>query len=708
MHWISAVRRSVRFAAWGLVVATFLLSAISETKAKGKLHGVVVVVTEFGGDLNDPLQNGRPRVDLSGARAEIELALERYRIHADLDKGTIHYLASVGAGNRATPEFLEIEKSLRVFRGMLTEKVPVTAEDTFVFYFTGHGIKSDTDPDYPSLIVHQGGTEPSSENKDFHMPLRKVIDEMKRIKAGYKLVFVDACRNEKLTKDGKSFTSPPSPKNYHGENMAIFYASADSSRSYVHPIKNMGYFTFQLSRALSTADADGHDGKGERDNKVSIEDLSGYLKNYVKLATSQDPSIPNSQLQEPIAYYSQNDDDYELFKSVKADARAPFFFWHVMNPKMPRVPGSPILDKELQLSKSLRQGMETHLASKFTNFFQVRAYHQPIKAVGWPEGEIQKSEAEVEKIFNTGQNFGAWTKLPDYLTTMLDRFHEKAVATYGESYRDRAKIFAIFRPRKLAEDDWDMQVAFVRPIRSGKGPDHVGEGMEVFVDNLRYPNPRRLNGRSPNAQTWSRDLARQIVKKVVPELDVHKVLAACFQFQFLRQSDVENIEKNRSGSPEANLRYLAWQWLPKAVAEHMNTREFRALSHSVAPIEEDIVVDYCRNLIAEDASRHKELLVKGDPGFPADTVKVQEMNHVFKAFIRLSNIDEDLKKVSVVAEPARGSAYLDDLFEVKIDVMPKKNQSRVTGSVLSDEIAKAISEKLLTNWLYIARLRNGE
>lgn len=703
MRWISDVRWVSWMTVWALTLVVGLSFAINkEAQAKGKLHGVVVVVTEFGGDLNDPVIGGGQKVDLTGARAEIEAALESFRIHASLDKGTILYLATPESENYGRPDKGKLEYALRVFNGYHdNDKVIVTSDDVFVFYFMGHGFKSAANDRYPTLVLHKGGTDTNSDKT--HMKLDKVLDKLEGVKAKYKLVFVDACRVDNLKKNSKNFSPPTSPSdNYHGVKTAIFYAARDGAKAYVHPIKKMGYFTWALSRALKTADADGYgDGSRERDNKVSLEDVSDYVRRHVELATLEDPVIAEDEVQKPKAYYDRDDDNFELFQSVKADARAPFFFWHVMAPKIPAVEGVPALDDKRKELKKLHENLETQLAAKFASAFHVRAYHKPIKDVGWPKGQVGRSEKAVGTIFNDPAYLKHWKPLPSYLNEVLDEFHDLAESTFGSAYQSRGKIFAIFRPRKLAEDDWDMQVAFVRPVRPGAGT-------EVYVDNLRYLIPHKLNGRLPDAQTWARDIALRIVEELAPELDAQKVLAACFQFQSLKQSDIERVWQSESVGPETQLRYLAWREIPTELESYINSPAFRAMDHSVESIESDIVNNYCSNLTSDDISRHKLLVLKGDPKFPENTVKLGEMNHVLKAYIHLSNITEDIKKLSVVAEPARGAAYLGAPFKVEFEIEAGVNDRAISSSLLSKKIAEEIGKKILQNWPEISRLRKGE
>jgi len=165
--------------------------------------------------------------------------------------------------------------------GLLAKQIQ--PPDTFIFYFSGHGIANEVGSfllSSNSNIVTQDTLEMSA------VPLDRVNKILSSLKAQQLLVIIDACRNNPEANRGieDNFLTDNFSKGFqiHRRNLdnhqprvsAIFYACNVGERAYEWPDKGHGVFSYYLLQGL----------KGEAANEkgeVTITDLADYTQNKV-------------------------------------------------------------------------------------------------------------------------------------------------------------------------------------------------------------------------------------------------------------------------------------------------------------------------------------------------------------------------------------------------------------------------------------------
>lgn len=129
---------------------------------------------------------------------------------------------------------------------------PIGEDDLFVFYFSGHGLRTEDGEQYllpmeaSNLNVTQTG-----------VPLEEVVKGIEKLPCRWKVLFIDACRADL---EGVGAKSPSFGEGFGGldvvdrEGLATFYSCDPKQRSYeVEDLKH-GTFTYELLQAVTHAD----------------------------------------------------------------------------------------------------------------------------------------------------------------------------------------------------------------------------------------------------------------------------------------------------------------------------------------------------------------------------------------------------------------------------------------------------------------------
>jgi TPR repeat protein len=138
--------------------------------------------------------------------------------------------------------------------------------DTILICLTGHGLQTVGEKD--SFFCPRDAN-PSEKNT--LISLKDVYERLDKCGAGFKALFVDACRNDPDPGRGRSAgidanTAPPPPR-----GIAAFFSCSGGERSFEHKDIKHGVFTYSLIQGL----------KGEakdNDGDVTFESLVGYVK----------------------------------------------------------------------------------------------------------------------------------------------------------------------------------------------------------------------------------------------------------------------------------------------------------------------------------------------------------------------------------------------------------------------------------------------
>jgi uncharacterized caspase-like protein len=155
----------------------------------------------------------------------------------------------------------------------------VGPEDTFLFYFTGHGFTRDGQNFLASVNAN-----PLSVNtlKRSAIPLADLQDTMKGFRAKQILFVIDACRNDpekgkgegdnKLTDDfSKSLTL--AARSGQAGSSGVLFACSEGERAFEDPSKGQSVFTYYLMQALQ--------GKAGGKGPLALADVMTYVRKQV-------------------------------------------------------------------------------------------------------------------------------------------------------------------------------------------------------------------------------------------------------------------------------------------------------------------------------------------------------------------------------------------------------------------------------------------
>ena len=160
----------------------------------------------------------------------------------------------------------------------------VQAQDTFIFYFSGHGISSQ---DKSYLLTLDSNTATPRTLKRSAIPLQDVNEILSEVKAHQLLIIIDACRNnpessrssqDNLLSDdfARGFNVQPRAVGPSGRPAvsATIYACSVGERAYEWAEKGQGVFSYFLLQGLSGAAANSQ-------GQVTVTGLAEYTQRQV-------------------------------------------------------------------------------------------------------------------------------------------------------------------------------------------------------------------------------------------------------------------------------------------------------------------------------------------------------------------------------------------------------------------------------------------
>lgn len=125
---------------------------------------------------------------------------------------------------------------------------PIGEDDLFVFYFSGHGLRTEQGDQY--LLPMEASNEYVTQTG---VPLEEVVKGIEKLPCRWKVLFIDACRADL---EGIGAKGPIVDEGFGGldvvdrEGLATFYSCDPRQRSYEVEDLEHGTFTYELLRAV--------------------------------------------------------------------------------------------------------------------------------------------------------------------------------------------------------------------------------------------------------------------------------------------------------------------------------------------------------------------------------------------------------------------------------------------------------------------------
>lgn len=157
---------------------------------------------------------------------------------------------------------------------LLADRQP---EDTVVIAFSGHGIQLKNEKD-----SYFCPADSVLDNKETLISLKELYKDLEKCKAGFRLLMVDACRNDpfadksrapRLEVDLESVTRPDLPEPPKG--VAAFFSCSEKEKAYDSDKLRHGVFFNYVVEGL-------RGGAAGKDGNVTVNNLSEYVKRRVK------------------------------------------------------------------------------------------------------------------------------------------------------------------------------------------------------------------------------------------------------------------------------------------------------------------------------------------------------------------------------------------------------------------------------------------
>jgi hypothetical protein len=159
----------------------------------------------------------------------------------------------------------------------------IQPDDTFIFYFAGHGIRQENDDFLLSVNANPRSLRSLQRTA---IPLTEVRDICQEIPARRKLIILDACRNDPQMGRGLGDNllqadfarnirfQPTSPSVTAPEVAATLYACSVDQRAYEWPEKQHGVFSYYLLQGLK---GEALDNRGQ----ITLNSLADYVQQQV-------------------------------------------------------------------------------------------------------------------------------------------------------------------------------------------------------------------------------------------------------------------------------------------------------------------------------------------------------------------------------------------------------------------------------------------
>ena len=210
-------------------------TAASSTSASNTYSAVVAVVNKYERVLEG--------VNLGNATDAMVRALRAHAKRLGYPDSAVRIQVLTEGTSTQTPSAFNILSAVQE-----ASRAAFSPNDTVVFFFSGHGVRSDDDV----VLIASGAS--THEDDRYHVRLRQILSRVRNSEAGRRVIFIDACQTFNLA--GK-LSAPPTLlgdgtlDNIKSQGIAIYFSSSEGEYSEVDKHAGMGFFTKHLARALS-------------------------------------------------------------------------------------------------------------------------------------------------------------------------------------------------------------------------------------------------------------------------------------------------------------------------------------------------------------------------------------------------------------------------------------------------------------------------
>lgn len=253
--------------------ACFLIGGGVSSAGTGRTWAVIVGINKYQKDVTP----------LTCAVSDAMAFKDALMYDAGAKEDDIFLLTSDQTGNRSP------DKS-SIIRWISYAKQNAGPADSFIFFFSGHGIDMENESYLLTIEADPYSRETLEASSLKVSDIKRYLTEMK---AGKILVFVDACRNDPRSGKGEhdnalseSFSKGlsikgPETSQEREQTFATFFSCKVGQRSFEWNEKNMGFFTYYLVKGI------GGDAK-DRDGNVTLNSLESYLGKAVPEAVNRE------------------------------------------------------------------------------------------------------------------------------------------------------------------------------------------------------------------------------------------------------------------------------------------------------------------------------------------------------------------------------------------------------------------------------------
>ena len=248
-----------------LSIVTIFMSTTAPSRADGKKWALLVGVEQYDSpDIN-----------------RLDFAVKDVSAVANVMAQRLGYKVRVMTSDRKDAGDVDRPTNINVFKTLDRLSEDIGPDDTFVFYFSGHGFSKDGQNFLGTVNADPASVETLELSA---IPLTILQKKVQKLKARQIVFIMDACRNdpEKGKGDGdnrltnsfsKSLIVAAKSSSAPNASSAILFACSEGERAFEDPQHKQSAFTYYLLEALS--------GKAVKSGAITMNDVADYVQQQV-------------------------------------------------------------------------------------------------------------------------------------------------------------------------------------------------------------------------------------------------------------------------------------------------------------------------------------------------------------------------------------------------------------------------------------------